>query len=173
MTALSADRSPVENFIRGKTRVEGRAPIVTSATVYLGTILVRRTTTGRVKAAGVVTAANWRIGPGVVTGFYSTANGNNETAGVGDTSGTVYAKYTLPEEVLVNIRTAIRTNTALGTQVILSDDVTVGGTAVGTNTGLNQIIAGNLAAWDDETGTTKTKGWLQLMQTGMGAKITL
>ena len=73
----------------------------------------------------------------------------------------------------MDIRTAIRTNAALGTQVIWSDDVTVGGTAIGTNTGLNQILAGNLVAFDENSSTAKAKGWLQVAQTAMSAKITI
>lgn len=172
MTALAADRTPVDQQFRGQTKAQGRAAIVTGATVYKGSVLVRHTTTGRVKAGGVVTAANWRL-LGVCVGFYSDANGGNETAGVGDTSGTVYAKYVLPEQYLMDVRTAIRTQAALGTQVILSDDVTVGGTAIGTNTGLNQIIAGNLLAFDENASTAKSKGWVQVGVTGMGAKITI
>jgi hypothetical protein len=137
--------------------------------VYKGSTLIRRTTTGRAKAGGVFTAANWRM-LGVCVGFYSDANGNNETAGVGDTSGTVYAKWELPEQYLMTVRTAIRTNAALGTQVILSDDVSVGGTAIGTNTGLNQIIAGNLVAFDENSNTAKALGWVQIAQTAMGDK---
>jgi len=158
--------------MRGTIYAEGKAAIVTSATVHKGSILVRRITTGRVKAGGIVTATNWRMFA-VCVGFFSTANGNNETAGVGDTSGTVFAKYVIPEQYLVDIATAIRTQAALGTQVILQDDQGVGGTATGTNTGLNQIIAGNLWAFDENAATAKTFGWLQIGNTGMGAKITI
>lgn len=170
MTALSADRSPVYLKFRGKTLFSDEAAIVTGATVFKGSMLAQSLSSGRVKAAGVLTAAAWTIA-GVCTGFRSTANGNNEGSGVGDTDGSVYAKFTVPEQYLVDVKTAIRTEAALNTTVVCADDVTVGGTAIGTNTGLNQILGGTLVAFD--SGSSNARGWLRLGQAGIRGKITI
>ncbi len=170
MAALTQDRSPVYLKFRGKTLYEDEAPIATGETVYKGSKLVQSLSTGRVKAAGVLTAAAWTI-KGVCTGFRSDANGNNEGSGVGDTAGTVRAKFVVPEQYLVDVAAAIRTEAALNTTVICADDQTVGGTAIGTNTGLNQILAGTLVAFQD--GSSLARGWLRLGQAGIRGKITI
>lgn len=138
-----------------KSRGAGSREVVaigTSSTLYVGSLLARRTTTGRAVAA---TAATGRRVLGVAKLLNSTTAGPSAGSGVGDTSGTQEVEYEYGNEHLFTIKTAIRTNTSLGLNVFVADDQTVGGTAVGTSAA--RVNVGRLVAFE---ASDKSTGWV-------------
>ena len=149
MAAMTQDRVARK---RGSGAIRETLVIGTSNTTYVGAIVNRRTTTAR---AFTATAATGRRIAGVVVRKDSTANGPGAGTGVGNASGTEKVIIEYGNEVLVGIKTAIRTNTSLGLNVFVSDDQTVGGTAVGTAAA--RVKAGILRAFE---ASDKSTGWL-------------
>lgn len=150
MAALTQDRV---------TRKRGAAiretlVIGTSNTTYVGAIGLRKNTTARLFTGS---AATGRRIAGIVVRKDSTTNGNGAGTGVGNTSGTEKVIIEYGNEVSLNVKTAIRTNTSLGLNVFCSDDQTVGGTAVGTSAA--RIVVGQLRAWD---ASDKSTGWVAI-----------
>ena len=148
MAALTQD------VVRKKRGVGGRdtLAIATSITLYVGSLLNRRNTTGRALAA---TAATGRRILGVAQVLKSTTNGPSAGTGVGNASGTEEVEYEYGNEHLFTIKTAIRTNTSLGLNVFVIDDQTVGGTAAGTAAA--RVTVGVLRSWE---ASDKSTGWV-------------
>lgn len=140
--ALSADKAPPRQSRGRANRL--RAAIATSQTVYIGSLLNFVTTTSRVRAAAAATS---RKIAGVCTEFESDSG---TATGIGNTSGTQYAWFEYGNEHLFTIKTAIRTHAAVGLNVFVSDDDTVGGTAVGTSA--VRVVVGELV---ERSGTTQ------------------
>jgi hypothetical protein len=136
---------------RGKGYREVLA-IATSGTVYVGSLLNRRNTTGRAVAA---TAATGRRILGVAKMLNSTTNGPGAGTGVGVTGGGEEVEVEYGNEHLFAVKTAIRTNTSLGHNVFVADDNMVGGTAVGTAAA--RVVAGRLVAWE---ASDKSTAWV-------------
>lgn len=146
MTALSRDLS---RKTRDGARPLNRVAIATGSKIYRGSLVARRNTTGRAVAAS---AATGRRILGLAVGFEGPTG-----TGTGNTGGTEYVQVEAYMPVLVDIRTAIRTNTALGLNVFISDDNTVGGTAVGTSAA--RVVAGELIEFE---ASNKSTGWVFL-----------
>jgi hypothetical protein len=125
-----------------------RGAITTAIRIYRGGLVCRKNT-GRFSAA---TAATGRRIAGVCVGFEGTL-----ATGLGVAGGTEYAKLRRNLPVLVNIKTAIRTTTSLGLNVFVSDDQTVGGTAVGTAAA--RVVAGHLLEFE---ALDKSTGWVMV-----------
>lgn len=123
-------------------------PIGTGAQLYIGSGVSQSTATGRL-VAGQGAARRSR---GVVVGF----RGPNSD-GLGVTDGSEEAEVAYLAETLLPVRTAIRTNAALGVNVFWSDDDAVGGTGVGT-AGI-RVPVGEFIAFEDDD---KTTGWVAL-----------
>jgi hypothetical protein len=147
---MAAQTQDVIRRSRGTASTE-RAAIATSSTVYVGSLLARRNTTGRALAA---TAATGRRVLGVAVQKVG-AQGPGGGTGVGVAGGTEYVKYEYGNEHLFTIKTAIRTNTSLGLNVFVIDDQTVGGTAAGTAAA--RVNAGRLVAFE---ASDKSTGWV-------------
>lgn len=158
MTALSAAKI---RSIRGTVLGEERVAIGTGATLYLGSLANQVTTTGRVVAAAAATSRRFA---GLVVKL---EGASGVGTGVGNTSGTEYAVIQYGMEALVSIRTAKRTNTSLNLNVFISDDDTVGGTAVGTSA--VRVAAGELVAFE---ASNKSTGWLALKRSSVAGNIT-
>lgn len=131
---------------RGNGQLD-RLPIATNSTIYVGSLVARRNTTGRALAA---TAATGRRIAGVAFDF----EGPNAN-GVGNTAGTEYVRVKYLDEHLVTIRTAIRTNTALGLNVFVADDEVVAGVGVGT--AALRVAVGELVRFE---ASNKSTGWV-------------
>jgi len=131
-----------------------KVAIATSSTVYVGSLVCRRNTTGRCLAA---TAATGRRILGVVERLDSDADGPGSGTGVGNTGGTQYAMIRYLDERSFTVATAIRTNTSLGLNVFVSDDDKVCGTAAGTAG--KRVAVGELVAWD---ASDKSTGWVAI-----------
>src|SRR5688572_9243500 len=118
MTAVTADRDA-----RGSgVSVEQTFAIKTSVTLYIGT-LVNLNTSARL-VDGVAAAS--QSFAGVVVGF-------PDGSATGNTAGTVRARVEHGRLCLMNVSTAIRTNSKLGLGVHVLDNVTVSGaTTAGT-----------------------------------------
>lgn len=136
------------------TGIEETIAIGTAATLYIGSLAVRRTTTGRALAA---TAATGRRILGTVIRLDSDTNGPGAGSGVGNTAGTQKALVRYGHEARVTVATAIRTNTSLGLNVFIGDDDKVSGTAVGSAG--TRVAAGRLMGWAE---TDKSAGWVAL-----------
>ncbi len=149
MAAMTQDRVARK---RGSGAIRETFVIGTSNTTYVGAMVNRRNTTGR---AFTATAATGRRIAGVVVRKDSTTDGFGAGTGVGNASGTQKVIVEYGNEVLMAIRTAIRTNTSLGLNVFISDDQTVGGTAVGTAAA--RVVAGRLTAFE---ASDKSTGWV-------------
>jgi hypothetical protein len=128
--------------------------IGTSATLFVGSLVARRNTTGRALAA---TAATGRRILGVAKVLNSTANGPSAGTGVGDTNGTQEVEVEYGNEHLFTIKTALRTNTTLGLNLFVSDDNLAAGTAVGTAAA--RVVIGRLVAWE---ASDKSTGWISV-----------
>lgn len=139
---------------RGEPR-KVQVAIGTAATLYVGSLVNRRTTTGRVLAA---TAATGRKFFGVVERLDG-PNGESTGTGVGNTSGTQKALIRYNDEFLVTIATAIRTNTSLGLNLFVGDDDKCSGTAVGTAG--TRVPVGELVAFE---ASDKSTGWVRSRQ---------
>ena len=147
--ALSADK--LRNS-RGAP-YQNRLAVATGSTIYVGSLAVRRSTTGRALAA---TAATGRRIEGVVVRLDG-PNGPGAGTGIGNTGGTQYAIIEYGNEHLVTVATAIRTNTSLGLNVFISDDDKVAGTAVGT--AAKRLPVGELVAYE---ASDKSTGWVAI-----------
>jgi hypothetical protein len=123
-----------------------RGAITTAIRIYRGGLVCRKNT-GRFSAA---TAATGRRIAGVAVGFDGAL-----ATGLGVAGGTEYVKVRRNIPVLVNVKTAIRTTTSLGLAVFVSDDQTVGGTAVGTAAA--RVVAGPLLEFE---ASDKSTGWV-------------
>lgn len=132
--------------------------IATGATLYVGSLAVRRNTTSRALAG---TAATGRRILGVVEQLNSTVNGPGAGTGVGNTSGTEIAVIRYLDERRITVATAIRTNTSLGLNVFVADDDKVAGTAVGTAG--TRVKVGQLVEWAE---TDKSAGWVAINRFG-------
>ncbi len=152
MTAVTADQLSVTRAI--DQLIEDVFPITTSNTLYVGALCNFVTTTGRVASA---TAATGRAFAGEVLEILD-ESGTVVSAGTGNAGGTVKARIGWNHEMLLNIKTAIRTFTSLGKGVYLADNVTVGGTAVGTSA--VRVPVGQLASFLSLS--DKTQGWVKL-----------
>lgn len=150
MAALTQDRVTKP---RGTYLVQDYT-IGTSNTVYLGGIVHRKNVGGRVFAG---TAATGRRIAGIVTRKDSTTDGPGAGTGVGNASGTQKVQVAYDGEFLLNVKTAIRTNTSLGLVVFCADDQTVGGTAVGTAAA--RVSVGILRAFE---ASDKSTGWVKV-----------
>lgn len=150
MAALTSDKIRKS---RGTPDAREKVAIATSATLYVGSMCSIDNATGRARAASITTAERCL---GECIGVESDASGFG-ASGVGDTSGTVYAHVKYGHESLVTVATAVRTNAAIGVDLFFRDDDSVGGTATGTSTGLNQITAGHLTAFE---ASDKSTAWL-------------
>jgi hypothetical protein len=127
--ALSADKSP-QRASRGRPAGKSRASIVTSTTVYIGSLLNEVTSNTALPArVRVAAAATSRKIAGVCVAFEAD---NALPTGVGNTGGTQYAVFEWGNEWLFTLKTSLRTNSSVGLNGFVSDDDTVGGTAVGT-----------------------------------------
>lgn len=158
MTAVTADQiSLIERAL--DLAIEDILPITTNNTVYADTLLNFVSTTGRVCSA---TAATSRLFAGLCIEILNDS-GAPLTAGTGNTGGTVKARFRWNHEVLVNLRTATRTFANLGKTTTVSDNVTCGGTGVGT-AGV-RVTVGPLAGFLSQS--DKTKGWVKLTR-GLG-----
>lgn len=148
MTAVTADR---ETPKRGDGVQETFVDIATAGVVYVGALANRTTTTGRASSA---TAAASRTFLGLVTGL-------PDGTGTGvATAGQVRARVEWGRRVLLNISTAIRTNTALNKNVFVLDNVTVcAGTTAGT-AGV-RVKVGTLVQFE---ASDKSTGWVWLRQ---------
>ena len=159
MTAFSAAKI---RPIRGTVLGEERVAIGTGATLYLGSLANQIITTGRVVAASAATARRFA---GLVVKL---EGGSGVGTGVGNTAGTEFAVIQYGCEALVSIRTARRTNTSLNVNLFISDDDTVGGTAVGT--AAVRVAAGELTAFE---ASNKTTGWLALKRSSVAGNIAI
>lgn len=155
MTAVTVDQLLVERV--ANEAIEDIVAITTGNTVYVGTLLNFVTSTGRVASA---TAATARSFAGVCVEVLNDS-GSALSAGTGNTAGTVKARYRWNHEVLMNVRTATRTFTNLGKTVTVLDNVTVGGTGVGT--ALVRVTVGTLASFLSLS--DKTKAYVLLSRT--------
>ena len=153
MTAVTADQISLIERAMEKS-IEDILPITTSNTVYVDTLLNFVTSTGRVCSA---TAAASRTFAGLCIEILNDS-GSTLTAGTGNTGGTVKARFRWGHEVLVNLKTATRTFTNIGKTVTVSDNVTAGGTGVGS-AGV-RVSMGPLAGFLSQS--DKTKGWVLL-----------
>lgn len=151
MTAVTADQISLIERATLKA-IEDVLPITTNNTVYADTLLNFVTSTGRVCSA---TAAASRTFAGLCIEILNDS-GSPLTAGTGNTGGTVKARFRWGQEILVNLKTATRTFTNLGKTLTIADNVTCGGTGVGT-AGV-RVTAGPLAGFYSQS--DKTKGWL-------------
>lgn len=147
MTAVTADQLLIERATN--EAIEDILPVTTSNTIYVGTLLNFVTSTGRVCSA---TAATSRLFAGVCVEVLNDS-GSALTAGTGNTGGTVKARFRWNHEVLMNVRTATRTFSNLGKTVTVLDNVTVGGTGVGT-AGV-RVTVGQLAGFLSQSDKTK------------------
>lgn len=138
--------------------IQDTIAIGTGSTAYVGSLAVRRTTTGRALAG---TAATGRRVLGVIKRLDSDVNGPGAGSGVGNTAGTQKALIEYGNEHLFAIKTAIRTNTSLGLNVFVADDETVGGTAVGT--AATRVNAGRLTRFE---ASDKSTGWVAVAEFG-------
>jgi len=162
MTAVTADQLLIERA--NNEVIEDIVAITTNNTVYVGTLLNFVTSTGRVASA---TAAASRSFAGVCMEILNDS-GSPLTAGTGNTGGTVKARFRWNHEVLMNVRTATRTFTNLGKTVTVLDNVTVGGTGVGT-AGV-RVTVGTLASFLSLS--DKTKAYVLLSRTSGPAAAT-
>lgn len=144
--ALTQDSIP--NF-RGPALADEMV-IATGSQLYIGGLVAIDTTTGRAVPASA--AADRRI-----AGYASFFKGPDQN-GLGNTAGDERVVVKHQCELEVGVATAIRTSAALGLSVFVSDDETVGGTAVGT-AGV-QVAVGELVAFVDETGSDKSRGYV-------------
>lgn len=140
------------------TGIQITETIGTAATVYVGSLVVRRTTTGRAHAA---TAATGRRILGVVERLDSDVNGLGAGSGVGNTAGTQKALIRYGDERSITVATAIRTNTTLGLNLFVGDDDKVSGTAVGSAG--TRVVVGRLVDWD---ASDKSTGWVAIAEFG-------
>lgn len=145
MAALTQDR--ITRTVRGGTILNDDIAIKTSSRIYRGGFVNRLNAGGRAVAA---TAATGRRLAGLSVGFRGAVG-----TGLGVAGGTEYVKVERNVLGLVNIKTAIRTTTSLGLNVFVSDDNTVGGTAVGTSAA--RVVAGTLMRFE---ASDKSTGWV-------------
>lgn len=150
MAAMTQDRVARK---RGAAMSESYV-VGTSNTTYVGSLVNRRNTTARVFTG---TAATGRKIAGVVVRKDSTTDGPGAGTGVGNASGTQKVLVEYGNEVLMGVKTAIRTNTSLGLNVFVADDQTVGGTAVGTAAA--RVKVGILRAFE---ASDKSTGWVAI-----------
>jgi hypothetical protein len=168
MAAVTADQTAITRA--NASVIEDVFPIKTSVTLYVGALANFVTATGRVRSAAAETGSGLSCA-GLVTEIINDS-GAAISAGTGNSGGTVKARITWGQEVLLNVKTAIRTFTNLGKTVFVADNVTVGGTAVGTAT--QRVQAGELCAFANAAGqvgtTDKTMAYVRL-RSGTGALI--
>jgi hypothetical protein len=160
MTAVTADQTSIT---RARAQiVEDIFPIKTSVTLYVGALANFVTATGRVRSAAAETGSGLEIAGEVVE--IINESGSVISAGTGNAGGTVKARIQWGHLMLLNVRTAIRTFTNLGKTVFVSDNVTVGGTAVGT--AATRVQAGQLTAFANSSGqpgvSDKTMAYVKL-----------
>lgn len=160
MTAVTVDQLALTRATPTQA-IEDVFPIKTSVTVYVGTLCNFVTATGRVRTAAAETGS----GLGVAGRCTEIINDSGAiiSAGTGNTGGTIKARIVWGDLMLLNVKTAIRTFTNTGKTVFVSDNVTVGGTAVGTSA--TRVQAGMLCAFANASGVTdgtKTYAWVKL-----------
>ena len=168
MAAVTVDQTAITRATADM--IEDVLPIKTSVTLYVGALCNFVTAPGRVRSAAAETGSGLTCA-GLVTEIINDS-GASISAGTGNTAGTVKARFTFKQEVLLNVKTAIRTFTNLGKTVFVADNVTVGGTAVGT--AAVRVQAGELLAFANAAGqvgtTDKTMAYVKL-RSGTGAII--
>jgi hypothetical protein len=160
MTAVTADQLAITKASPTQA-IEVVYPIKTSQTVYVGTLCNFVVATGRVKTAAAEATAGLEIA-GRCTEIIN-ESGAVISAGTGNTAGTVKARIVWNDMMLLNVKTAIRTFSNQGKTVFVADNVTIGGTAVGT--ALVRVQAGMLASFANANGDidgTKTYAWVKL-----------
>lgn len=162
MTAVSADTLGLGERALG-IAIEEVYPIKTSATVYVGA-LANFTTLGRVTDAAA--AASVRFA-GLVVAIINDS-GTILTAGTGNAGGTIKAKIRYNHEVLLNVKTATRTYANIGKTVTVADNVTVGGTGVGT-AGVRVAVGQLVQAGTATAIGAFTTGWVKLRHFGDAA----
>lgn len=133
------------------------AAIVTNQTVYVGTICVFPPGSARVRNG--VKTASYTVA-GLVEEIVNDS-GAAISAGTGNTAGTVRARFSYGQDLLMNIITAARTYTNINKTMLLSTNVDVDGTAVGT--ALVRIAVGVLRDYE-----TAALGWIGLRVMGTG-----
>lgn len=149
--ALSADKN---RDYRGTNDMRQEAfAVATSQTLYIGS-LCAFDTNGRVRAASATTG---RRPAGVCVNFVN-ESGSTITAITGNAGGTVKAIIAWGHEVLVDVKTAARTNVNLGKTVFISDDDAVTDTT-GAGTTAVRVAIGSITEF---TNSAKSEAWLAL-----------
>lgn len=146
MTAVTADR---ETKKMGSAAEEAMYPIKTSVTLYMGT-LVNLNTSGRL-VDGVAAAS--QVCAGVVVGF-------PDGSATGNAGGTIRAKVEWGRRALLNIQTGLRTNSKLGLDVHVKDNVTVSGATTAGTAGV-RVRCGALRAFQ---ASDKSTGWVEILR---------
>lgn len=148
MTAVTADQT---GFGIGKAAGDhaerATFPIKTAVTLYMNT-LVNLNTSGRL-VDGVAAAS--QAFAGKVVAF-------PDGSPTGNAGGTVRATVEWGRMMLVNLKTGIRTNSKIGTDVHVLDNVTVAGATSAGTAGV-RIRCGILVSFE---ATTKATGWVDL-----------
>ena len=140
------------NYVYRGNPLEEEIAIKTASQI-IGSGLVTRNASGR--AIPAAKTASTRIA-GVAVKF---TGPNSDGLGVAD--GTEKVVVAWDHEVQFDVKTAIRTTTHLDLVVFVSDDHTVGGTAVGT--AAVRIPVGAMRSFVD--GTSKAKAWVHVRRT--------
>ena len=161
MTAVTVDQLAITKGTPTQA-IEEIFPIKTAVTLYVGALANFVTATGRVRSAAAETGSGLTCA-GRVTEIIN-ESGAVISAGTGNAGGTVKARIVWNDLMLLAVKTAIRTYTNLGKTVFVADNVTVGGTAVGT--AAVRVQAGMLVSFATAAGVndgaTKTYGWVKL-----------
>jgi len=160
MTAVTVDQLAITKGTPTQA-IEEVFAIKTSVTLYVGALANFVTATGRVRSAAAETGSGLAIA-GRVTEIINDS-GAIISAGTGNTAGTIKARVVWNDLMVLAVKTAIRTFTNVGKTVFVADNVTVGGTAVGT--AATRVQAGMLADFCTASGVvdgTKTYAWVKL-----------
>ncbi len=127
MAAVTADQIRIERGIQNK--VYTTYPVVTSQTVYIGTLVSHAPGgSGRVRSGAAT--ANYKFA-GVVESVVNDS-GSFISAITGNADGTVKVRVSYGQEILITCLTAMYTSTNLNRTALLKTNNEVDGTAVGT-----------------------------------------
>ncbi len=160
MTAVTTDQLAITKASPSQA-IEYVYAIKTSVTVNVGTLVNLVVATGRVRSAAAETG-NAIMVAGRCTEIINDS-GAIISAGTGNAGGTIKARVVWNDMMLLSVKTAIRTFTNVGKTVFVADNVTVGGTAVGS-AGV-RVQAGMLADFANAAGAidgTKAYAWIKL-----------
>ena len=156
MAAVTADQIPT---VRGlETATYDTKPIKTAVTLYVGT-LVHFNTIGRL-VDGAAAASQTFAGELVAI---VNDSGAILAAGTGNAGGTVKGLFRYGHEMLLAVKTSTRTYSNLGKSALVFDNVTVGGTSVGT--AALRVVAGTLVEFAT-TGAAPATAWVRLRHMG-------